>query len=411
VTEALEESRKKSRSVVPAQVKGLSAVSLLNDFASEMVYPLLPAFITKTLGGGAMALGALDGAADLTASLLRALAGRWADRSGWQRPLIVVGYAIATAVRPLIALAGSAWQVVMARVTDRIGKGLRSPARDAMIAQVTPPVARGRAFGFHRGADHFGAVLGSLLAWFLLSRGLEVRHVIGWSVVPGLVGMLVLLRVLADGRTGGSAEAQRGAPAGPPIRSRAFGEGSAEFWMPVGAMTLLIVSRLPETLLLLRLQDLGVAVSAVPLVWAGLHVVRTLAAYPGGWLSDRIGPRAMLGAGAILFGVVLLIMARDLSAPVAIAVFLVLGLVTGLSEASDRQVVAALARGGQGRAFGNAQALAGLAALPAGLAFGAVYQESGGPTAFLASAGASAGSLVIWLAVTRPRTHETQRSH
>jgi MFS family permease len=286
-------------------------------------------------------------------------------------------------------------------VTDRIGKGLRSPARDAMIAQVTPSAARGRAFGFHRAADHFGAVLGSLLAWFLLSRGVEVRNVIGWSLVPGLVGMLVLLRVLADRQTGGKAGEQGVAPASPPIRSRGFGAGSAEFWMPVGAMTLLIVSRLPETLLLLRLQDLGVAVSAVPLVWAGLHVVRSLAAYPGGWLTDRIGPRGMLAAGAMLFGGVLVILARSLSAAMAVAAFLALGLVTGLSEASDRQVVAAVGKGGQGRAFGNAQALAGLAALPAGLAFGALYEKGGGPTALWASAAASGLATLLWLGASR----------
>ena len=395
MTEGVEGSRRESKSVVPAPVKGLSAVSLLNDFASEMVYPLLPAFITKTLGGGAVALGALDGAADLTASLLRAASGRWADRPGWQRPLIIAGYGIATAVRPLIALAGSAWQVVAARVTDRIGKGLRSPARDAMIAQVTPPAARGRAFGFHRAADHLGAVAGSLAAWLLLSRGAEVRSVIGWSVVPGAFAMLVLFRVLAGRRDGGKAEHAPASSADPPIRR------TADFWIPIGAMTLLIVSRIPETLLLLRLQDLGVAVSAIPLVWAGLHVVRSLAAYPGGWLSDRIGPRAMLAAAAVVFGAVLLVLAGDRSPTVAIAVFLVLGLVTGLSEASDRQVVAALARGGQGRAFGSAQALAGLAALPAGIAFGAIYQHGGGPSALLASAVASGLAMLSWLAATR----------
>ncbi|HKP30555.1 MAG TPA: MFS transporter [Gemmatimonadales bacterium] len=394
MTERVAASRSGSKSVVPAQVKGLSAVSFLNDFASEMVYPLLPAFITRTLGGGALALGALDGAADLTASILRALSGRWADRPGWQRPLIVAGYGIATAIRPLIAFAGSAWQVIAARVTDRIGKGLRSPARDAMIAQITPPEARGRAFGFHRAADHFGAVAGSLVAWLLLARGADVRGVIGWSAVPGMVAVLVLLRVLArTDKAHGADKADRA--------DAASGASHTQFWIPIAAMTLLIVSRIPETLLLLRLQDLGVAVSAVPLVWAALHMVRTMASYPGGWLSDRIGPRTMLAAGAILFGGVLLILARELSETAAVTVFLALGLVTGLSEASDRQVVAALAQGGQGRAFGNAQALAGLAALPAGIAFGAVYQRSGGSTAFLLSAGAMAVSLMIWLVVTR----------
>lgn len=389
--------------VVPPSVKGLSAVSFLNDFASEMVYPLLPAFVTRSLGGGALALGALDGAADLTASLLRAVSGRWADRPGWQRPLIRSGYAIATVVRPLIAIAGAAWQVIAARVVDRLGKGLRSPARDALIAQVTPAHARGRAYGFQRAADHLGAVAGSLTAWFLLTQGTEVRGVILWSVVPGVVVMVVLWRVLkaAERRKGGTAE--EGVAAVPPFRR------SAPFWPPVIALTLLTVARLPETLILLRLQDVGVAVAAVPLAWAGLHIVRSLAAYPGGWLSDRIGPRAMIGAGALLFAGALALLARELSPLKAIAGFLALGLVSGLSEASDRQVVAALARGGAGRAFGNAQALAGIGALPAGLVFGALFQRQGGPVALGASAGATLAALVIWLVVTRGRAFTPPR--
>src|SRR5688500_7398570 len=161
-----------------------------------MVYPLLPAFITRTLGGGALVLGLLDGAAELTSSVVKWLSGRLADRPGWQRPLILGGYGLAVLVRPLIAGAGSALQVVGLRVVDRIGKGVRTPPRDAMIAEITAPAGRGRAFGFHRGADHFGAVLGSLAAWWLLSRGTDVRSVIGWSVVPGVVAFVVLAVVL-----------------------------------------------------------------------------------------------------------------------------------------------------------------------------------------------------------------------
>jgi len=403
VTKGVEEGRRESKGIVPSPVKGLSAVSLLNDFASEMVYPLLPAFVTQTLGGGALALGALDGAADFTASLLRAVSGRWADRPGWQRPLILAGYAIATFTRPLIALAGAAWQVVAARVTDRVGKGLRSPARDAMIAQVTPPEARGRAFGFQRAADHLGAVAGSFGAWLLLSRGVEVRGVIVWSIVPGVFAMVVLSRVLTrtdgrnDGRTDGTTTDRRSVrqSVSPSVR---------HFWIPVASLTLLIVARIPETLLLLRLQDLGLAVALVPLAWAGLHVVRSLAAYPGGWMSDRVGPRAMLTAGALLFAGSLAFLARDLSATAAIAGFLALGLVAGLTEASDRQVVAALARGGPGRAFGNAQALAGIVALPAGIAFGALFQQAGGPLALKTSAAATLLAMLIWLLVTRGRS-------
>src|SRR5512134_2560231 len=132
---------------LPPAVKGLSLVSLFNDFASEMVYPLLPAFVTVTLGAGAAVLGALDGAADLASAAIKAVSGRWADRRGWRKPLVLGGYAIAVLIRPLIAVASSGAQVVGFRVLDRVGKGLRTPARDAMIAGLTPPPLVGRAFG------------------------------------------------------------------------------------------------------------------------------------------------------------------------------------------------------------------------------------------------------------------------
>src|SRR5207237_1145069 len=138
---------------------------LLNDFASEMVYPLLPAFITGVLGGGALALGALDGAADAAAALVKLVAGRLADRPARRGPLIVGGYLLAALVRPIIAITAAAWQVVGLRVVDRLGKGLRTPPRDALIADVTPAPLVGRAFGLQRGLDHVGAVIGPLVAW------------------------------------------------------------------------------------------------------------------------------------------------------------------------------------------------------------------------------------------------------
>ncbi len=201
------------RTGVPRTVKGLSVVSLFNDLASEMVYPLLPALVTGPLGGGALVLGLLDGAAELTSAVLKVVSGRLSDRTGWRAPLILVGYATAVLVRPLISVANAAWQVVGFRVIDRVGKGLRTPARDAWIAAVTPPDRRGRAFGFHRAADHFGAVLGSVAAWLLLERGLSVRDVIGWSAVPGILACLVLIPMLrrADpDRLAASAERRRG---------------------------------------------------------------------------------------------------------------------------------------------------------------------------------------------------------
>ena len=381
---------------VPPAVKGLSLVSLFNDFASEMVYPLLPAFVTGTLGGGAALLGLLDGAADLTSAVLKVVSGRLADRPRWRAPLILVGYATAVLVRPLIAVAGAAWQVVGFRVVDRVGKGLRTPPRDALIAGITPPALRGRAFGFHRGADHFGAVLGSLAAWYLLSRGIEVRRVIEWSVVPGLVAFAVLAAVLRG---------TRAVPAAVPASAATTDPGGRVFWSPVIALTALTFFRVPEALLLLRLQDAGVAVALVPLVWAGLHVVRSASSYPGGWLSDRLGPRATVAAGGLVFAAVVATLGATLRPSAAVVTFLALGLVAGLTESAERALVARLAPVRTGRGFGLYHALTGAAALPAGLLFGAIYQVASGPTALLASAAGMALAVAAWL-VASPRTPE-----
>jgi MFS family permease len=380
---------------VPGAVKGLSLVSLFNDFASEMVYPLLPAFVTGTLGGGAALLGLLDGAADLTSAVLKVVSGRLADRPRWRGPLILLGYATAVLVRPLIAVAGAAWQVVGFRVIDRVGKGIRTPPRDALIAGVTPPEARGRAFGFHRGADHFGAVLGSLAAWYLLTRGVDVRRVIGWSVVPGVLAFVLLAAVLRGTRT---------VPA-PAPSARSANTGGRVFWAPVVALTALTFFRLPETLLLLRLQDAGVAVALVPLVWAGLHVVRSASSYPGGWLTDQLGPRSTVAAGGVLFSAVAALLGLALAPSVAVITFLGLGLVAGLTESAERSLVARLAPVRTGRGFGLYHALTGAAALPAGLLFGWLYQTAGGPVALLASAAGMVAAVAAWLIVS-PRMRE-----
>ncbi len=377
---------------VPGTVKGLSVVSLFNDFASEMVYPLLPALVTGPLGAGALALGVLDGAAELTSAAIKVVSGRLADRPRWRAPLILGGYATAVLVRPLIAVAGAAWQVIGFRVVDRVGKGLRTPARDAWIAGVTPPATRGRAFGFHRAADHFGAVLGSVAAWLLLERGLDVRDVIGWSALPGVLAFVVLAVLL---RTSGGTAAPSpagGAAGGADATGRVF-------WAPMVVLAALTFLRVPEALLLLRLQDLGVTVAAVPLVWAGLHVIRSASSYPGGWVADRLGPRTAVAAGGLLFVAVAGVLGQRLSPVGAVAAFLLLGAVAGLTESAERALVARLAPVRTGRGFGSYHALVGVAALPAGVAFGALYQRFGGPAALQASAAGMLLGVGLWLSV------------
>src|SRR5881296_1228900 len=199
---------------LPRQAKLFGWVSLLNDFASDMIYPLLPAFVTGVLGGGAQALGALDGAAEFAAAFVKLGAGRLADRARLRGPMIVLGYFIAVVVRPVIAVTGAAWQVIGLRVVDRLGKGLRTPPRDALIADVTPQELRGRAFGLQRGMDHAGAVLGPILAWWLLASGsTNVRTVIGASIVPGVVVLVLAMWAVRDGAAAGGNGRQQAASA------------------------------------------------------------------------------------------------------------------------------------------------------------------------------------------------------
>jgi MFS family permease len=386
-------------STLPPADKGLTLVSLFNDFASEMVYPLLPAFVTGTLGGGAALLGVLDGAADLTSAVLKVVSGRLADRPRWRGPLILVGYFTAVLVRPLISVANAAWQVVGFRVIDRVGKGIRTPARDALIAGVTPAPLRGRAFGFHRGADHLGAVIGSLAAWYFLSRGFDVRRVIGWSVVPGLVAFLILALVLRGARSAASETS------GPQSSARPAQAQGPVFWAPVLALTALTFFRLPEALLLLRLQDTGVTVALVPLVWAGLHVVRSATSYPGGWLADYLGSRATVAAGGLVFAAVAGALGLHLTPAAAVVTFLALGLVAGLTESAERSMIARLSPVRTGRGFGLYHALTGAAALPAGLIFGWIYQSVSGPAALVASAAGMVAAVALWLGVL-PRIPE-----
>ncbi len=376
---------------LPRQVKLFGAVSLLNDFASEMVYPLLPAFVTGVLGGGAVALGALDGAADAAAALVKLVSGRLADRPARRGPLIVIGYFVAAAVRPIIALTAAAWQVVGLRVVDRLGKGLRTPPRDALIADITPAPLMGRAFGLQRGLDHMGAVLGPLVAWWLLSGGADVRTVILGSLVPGVLVLVLVIWTVGDGRrryetVGGTTPTQPlPSPTVPyrPIPSSLI------------AISLFYLFRMPETLIILHSQRLGIAVALVPLLWAAVHVIKASTSFVGGSLSDRIGPPVTMWIGWITYAALAAGMALAQGPGVAWVLFLALGVVAGLTESPERALVAQ-GLGPRGLGFGVYHALTGVAALAGGLLLGGVFQSVSGATAFFVSAGAALGLVIMW---------------
>jgi MFS family permease len=366
------------------------AVSLLNDFASEMVYPLLPAFVTGVLGGGAAALGALDGAADAAAALIKLVSGRLADRPALRGPLIVGGYFLAAVVRPVIAVTAAVWQVIGLRVVDRFGKGLRTPPRDALIADVTPAPLVGRAFGLQRGLDHVGAVIGPLVAWVVLSRGGDVRSVILWSIVPG-----VLVTVLAAWAARGG-EGRRGAAKEAAAETLPPSAALRRLPPPVIAIALFYLMRMPETLMILRAQRLGIAVALVPLLWAALHVVRSSTSFIGGALSDRIGPARTMWIGWLTYVALAAGMGFAATPLAGWVMFLALGVVAGLTESPERALVTAATGGHHGSGFGVYHALTGVAALAGGIALGVVFQRTSGATAFIVSAVGALGLVILW---------------
>src|SRR5438874_3350377 len=319
---------------LPRQVKLFGWVSLLNDFASEMIYPLLPAFVTGVLGGGPQALGALDGGAEFAAAVVKLGAGRLADRTSRRGPLIVLGYLIAGVVRPVIAVTGAAWQVIGLRVVDRLGKGLRTPPRDALIADATPADLVGRAFGLQRGMDHAGAVLGPIVAWWLLASGSAgLRTVIGASIVPGVLVLLLASRAVKGGAaTGGMGRQQAAIPSEPMPPSAARYRPLPPALLAISFFYLL---RMPDTLIILRSQQLGVPVAVVPLLWAAVHVVRSSSSFLGGAASDRPGPGQTMGVGWLVYAMLAGGSARAGTAGAAWGLFLALGLVSGLTESPE----------------------------------------------------------------------------
>jgi len=377
---------------LPREVKLFGAVSLLNDFASEMIYPLLPAFITGVLGAGPQALGALDGAAEFAAAFVKLGAGRLADRVPRRGPMIVLGYFIAVVVRPIIAVTGAAWQVIGLRVVDRLGKGLRTPPRDAMIADVTPAELRGRAFGLQRGMDHAGAVLGPILAWWLLASGANLRSVIAASIVPGVLVLVLAVWAVEDGRS--RQKSVEVAPGTKPLPT------STDLYRPLPppllAISLFYLLRMPDTLIILRSQELGVPVAVVPLLWAAVHVVRSSSSFLGGAATDRLGPVRTMWAGWLVYALLAVGMARAGTAAAAWGLFLAFGLVAGLTESPERALVARLAGDRQGSGFGVYHGVTGFAALVGGVALGAVFQAYGAGPAFLTSAVGGIALVVVW---------------
>ncbi len=364
---------------LPRAVVVLGLVSLLNDAASEMVTPLMPLFLVGALGAGPAIVGLVEGVAEATASILKLLSGWLADRGWSARRLMIGGYSLSNAARPFIGLA-AAWNVVLLlRFLDRVGKGIRTAPRDAVIAAAVPAEARGRAFGFHRSMDHSGAVVGPLLAFALLAQGFEMREVILASGVMGVlvIGLLVLGLRTAD------------APVPIPATSRlSWSSLDPQLKRLLVACAVLALATTPEVFLVLWATDRGVSIANIALLWALASLLKVSVALPAGMLSDRFGRGTVLVAGWSLRVALLAVLAL-LPAHGTLVWVLFVGYSgsLALTEAAERSLVGDVAPAQQrGTAFGVYHLITGLFILPGALLFGAVWQAAGAATAFGAAA-------------------------
>ena len=365
----------------------LGWVSFFTDTASEMVYPLLPLFLTRVLGAGAMSLGVIEGVAEAANSILKVVSGRLADRWGAPKRLVLAGYGLSSMVRPFIALASSWLHVLVLRFTDRLGKGIRSSPRDAMLATFADSANRGRVFGFHRAMDHAGAVLGPLLASaFLYLRPDDYRTLFALTLIPGIVVILILWRV-PDTRKAPAAEIQGAAP-DPVTHFPVTARLPSEFYRAMAVILLFSLGNASDAFLLLRFADVGISAFWIPLLWSAIHVVKTVSSLYGGQWSDRLGRRHVIGAGWLIYAGVYGAFAVTDSAAMLVIVFLIYGLYFGLTEGVEKAWVADLApAAGRGNAFGIYNAVIGIGALAASLLFGFIWTRVSPPAAFYTGAG------------------------
>jgi MFS family permease len=393
---------------LPRPIWLLGWVSLVTDLASEMIYPLLPIFLTRVLGATAMSLGVIEGAAEAASSILKIAAGRLADRTGAPKRIVLAGYGLSGAVRPLIAFVTSWTGVLGVRFVDRVGKGLRTAPRDAMLAHFAPPHLRGRAYGFHRAMDHAGAVAGPLVAsLFLFSYPDNYRALFALTIIPGIVVILILLRV-PDTNTSVPIEALE---ADEPIEPSNTLNLPRPFLKAILVILVFSLGNASDAFLLLRLNDIGVATVWIPLLWSGLHIVKVLSSLAGGDLSDRLGRRTLIAAGWFVYALVYAGFGYFDSPATIIVIFLGYGTYFGLTEGVEKAWVADLApAGARGTAFGIYNAALGIGGLASSVMFGIIWTRVSPSAAFFTGAAVAVAAIgLLYSLFSQQRNEENTR--
>jgi MFS family permease len=374
---------------MPAAVWALGFVSLLMDVSSELIHSLLPVFMVTVLGTSVLAVGVIEGLAEATALIVKVFSGVLSDYFGRRKPLAVLGYGLAAASKPLFAIASSTGLVLVARLADRIGKGIRGAPRDALIADVTPEAIRGAAFGLRQALDTVGAFVGPLLAMGLMLLWADDFRAVFWvAVIPAVLSVALLAFGVRE----------PGAPAGKkrgfPVRRENLRRMGAAYWWVVAVGGVFTLARFSEAFLVLRAQQGGLATALVPLVLIAMNVVYSVGAYPFGKLADRMSHRTLLAAGLVV-----LIASDALLAMAARGPLLWTGIALwGLHMAMTQGLLAAMVAGSapadlRGTAFGFFNLVSGIALLAASVLAGWLWDQWGAALTFWCGAALAAVAL------------------
>jgi len=367
---------------IPRGIWVLGFVSMLMDISSEMVHSLLPMFLVGSLGVSVLVVGIIEGLAEATALIVKVFSGALSDYIGKRKGLAVLGYALGAFTKPLFAIASGPGLIITARLVDRVGKGIRGAPRDAMVADIAPAEVRGAAFGLRQSLDTVGAFTGPLLAvGLMLLWANDFRAVFWLAVIPGMLSVLLLMVGVTE------PERHTDATKTNPIQRANLRRLSSAYWWVVGIGAVFTLARFSEAFLVLRAQQLGVAMAWVPLVMVAMNLVYAASAYPFGWLSDRISHTRLLVGGLlvlILADVVLATSTEWMSLMVGVALW---GVHMGMTQGLLATMVADTAPEDlRGTAFGLFNLVSGVAMLLASVIAGWLWDAHGASTTFVAGA-------------------------
>jgi MFS family permease len=385
---------------VPRNVLVLGLVSLLTDASSEMVYPILPLFLANVLHAPVSAIGLIESLAEATSSFVKVASGRISDRLQKRRPLVAIGYTLSNVIKPLMAIAPG-WPAVLAlRVADRFGKGVRTAPRDALIADSGTPERRGRDFGFHRALDTVGAAIGPLTAWAVLTLVPDGYRMIFWlSAIPGSLAVILVLVAVREVRSPGSASGSKPRDRAPLLPFKQLGPGFTVFTL---ISVVFALGNSSDAMLVLRSQNVGSPAALIPLMYFVFNLVAAALATPFGHLSDRFGRRRLITMGFAGYALVyagFALAGRPIDVWVLFALY---GIPYAATEGLSRAFVVDLVPEPlRATAIGGYTFALGLAALPASLVAGMLWDAVSPAAPFILSACLMAAA-AVGLAVTRP---------